>query len=130
MPPCPGLKCANSLYGAESREARIKVITMDSKPISEAWLTFAGFIDNQACNRLFGHIGQIIQAKLSRIHLLIQSGGGIVGDGIAMYNVLSRLPIEVVTYNAGAAESIAVLPYLAGKTRRVSKNATFMIHRS
>jgi ATP-dependent Clp protease protease subunit len=97
---------------------------------SEAWITFAGGIDNQACVRLFNQFTLAVQHKFARLHLLIQSAGGVVGDGIALHNLLLRLPIEVVTYNIGAVESIAVLPYLAGKVRRVSKTATFMLHRT
>jgi ATP-dependent Clp protease protease subunit len=105
---------------------------MSVSPVpKEAWLTFATpQINNEACSRLFGTMAQIVHNGFTRIHLLIQSSGGFVGDGIAMYNLLRNLPVEIVTYNGGAVESIAVLPYLAGKVRRASKTATFMIHRT
>ncbi len=38
--------------------------------------------------------------------------------------------MEITTYNGGTVSSIAVLVYLAGKKRHVSKAATFMIHKS
>jgi ATP-dependent Clp protease protease subunit len=66
----------------------------------------------------------------TKANLLIQSAGGAVGDGIAIYNYLRYLPIEIVTYNAGAVESIAVLPYLAGRIRRASRHAVFMLHKT
>jgi ATP-dependent Clp protease protease subunit len=105
------------------------VTTLNSTPFPEVWLTLAGVINNDACHRLFDQLAQATQHNVVRIHLLIQSAGGVPGDGIAMYNLLTRLPIEVITYNAGAVESVAVLPYIAGKVRRVSSNATFLIHR-
>ncbi len=96
---------------------------------AEVWLTFAcNLLDNQACARLFNRLNEAVKMGFARIHLLIQSSGGVVGDGIAMHNYILRLPVEVVTYNIGGVESVAVLPYLAGKLRRVSKNATFLIH--
>lgn len=99
-------------------------------PTVEVWLTFAGMIDNVASGRLFGVLQQVIQVQGTKVHLLIQSAGGIVGDGVAMYNFLRHLPIELTTYNAGAVESIAVLPYLAGKVRRANDHATFMVHKT
>jgi ATP-dependent Clp protease protease subunit len=75
-------------------------------------------------------MAQVTQSKIPRVHLLIQSAGGFVGDGIAMYNFLNRLPVELVTYNGGAVESIAVLPYLAGKVRRASKTAVLTMHKT
>lgn len=71
-----------------------------------------------------------VNNKVTRIHLLIQSTGGFVGDGIGLYNYLRGLPIEFVTYNGGTVSSIAVMIYLAGKIRNASKTATFMLHRS
>jgi ATP-dependent Clp protease protease subunit len=71
-----------------------------------------------------------VQERITRAHILIQSAGGFVGDAVAMYYYLFKLPIDVITYNAGAVESAAVLPYLAGKIRRVSKAASFMIHKT
>lgn len=102
---------------------------MSDSPL-EVWLTFAGPINNESCNRLFQGFSIVSRPTLKRAHLLIQSAGGIVGDGIAMYNFIRNLPFEVVTYNAGAIESIAVVAYLAGKVRKVSKNAFFMLHKT
>ena len=97
---------------------------------TDVWLSFAGQIDNHLCGRLFQQLAIAVQNRVAHLHLLIQSAGGFVGDGVAIHNVLLNLPIQVTTYNAGAVESIALLPYLAGKIRRVSKNATFMLHKT
>lgn len=96
----------------------------------EVWQIFAGEINNAAFSRLAAHLAGAKQANMARIHLLIQSAGGFVGDGIAMYNLLLNLPVDVASYNAGSVESIALLPYLAGKRRLVSQSATFLIHKT
>jgi ATP-dependent Clp protease protease subunit len=80
--------------------------------------------------RVFSAGPVAVNSKVRKIHLLIHSTGGFVGDGIALHNYLRNLPIEITTYNAGAVSSIAVIVYLAGKVRNVSKAATFMIHKS
>lgn len=102
----------------------------DELPTIEAWITFAGPIDNMAASKIFGGFQLLVQANVTRAHLLIQSAGGVVGDGIAIYNYLRHLPLEIVSYNAGAVESIAVLIYLAGKVRKASKHSIFLIHKT
>jgi ATP-dependent Clp protease, protease subunit len=96
----------------------------------EIYMTFAGVIDQQATQRIFGAFAQAINNHFGRVHLLVQSGGGGIEDGIAIYNYLRNLPLEIITYNCGGVSSIAVLIYLAGKPRRATADATFMLHRT
>jgi ATP-dependent Clp protease protease subunit len=44
---------------------------------------------------------------------LVQSTGGFVGDGIAIYNYLRNVPIEIIAYNGGMVSSIAVLVFIS-----------------
>jgi ATP-dependent Clp protease protease subunit len=86
---------------------------------------------NQACaqkaiNSLTGGMG----GGVKHVHLLFQSAGGYVGDGVFLYNFFSTIPIELTLYNAGQISSAAVVAYLGAKNRLTTKNATFMIHRS
>jgi ATP-dependent Clp protease protease subunit len=64
------------------------------------------------------------------VHLLFQSAGGFVGDGVALYNFFKHFPLELSLYNTGTVGSSAVIAYLGAKRRVVSRTATFMIHRS
>lgn len=99
-------------------------------PQEDFYATFAGPIDNQAAHRFFAHVSAVINGGAKKAHLLIQSAGGYVGDGIAIHTYLKNLPIEIITYNAGNVSSIAVIVFLAGSVRKASSNATFMIHKS
>ena len=74
--------------------------------------------------------GQAVTGGVKRLHLMLHSTGGGVADGILLHNYLRNLPLELITYNGGSVASIAVLIYLAGKVRKVSKSATFMVHKS
>jgi len=96
----------------------------------EAYVTFAGAIDHQAVQRVFAGFPIAVNNNVKRIHLAIHSLGGYVSDGIAIHNYLRGLPIEIVTYNMGSVASIAVLFFLAGKVRKATRNATFMIHKT
>jgi ATP-dependent Clp protease protease subunit len=67
---------------------------------------------------------------IKKVNLLIQSGGGILTDGIAIYTYLKNLPIDISTYNCGFVGSIAILIYLTGNKRYASNLSKFMIHKS
>jgi ATP-dependent Clp protease protease subunit len=63
-------------------------------------------------------------------HILLQSHGGYVSDGLCLYNYLSNLDIRFITYNCGAVASIAVPVFLVGDERVAADTARFMIHKS
>ncbi len=103
---------------------------MNPQPTNQVYLTFAGQIDQQAVSRIFATLNLAVNSGMGTVHLLIQSTGGFVDDGIAVYNYLTHLPLKVVTYNEGTVQSIAVLMYLAGKRRVCAGNASFLMHKT
>lgn len=58
----------------------------------------------------------------------INSPGGAVSDGIAIYNALARFPGRVAVLIDGLAASIASLIAMAGDTVQIADNALLMIH--
>jgi ATP-dependent Clp protease protease subunit len=62
------------------------------------------------------------------IHLRINSPGGNVFDGVAMYNALREHPARIVTHIDGLAASMASMVALAGDEVHMTGNAFFMIH--
>ncbi len=94
------------------------------------YASLAGNVDTQMVQRVFGAFAIAVNEKVETVHLLVHSGGGLIGDGVGIYNYLRNLPLTLVTYNGGTVASIAILIYLAGKQRKASKTATFMLHRS
>lgn len=64
------------------------------------------------------------------VHLLFQSNGGSVGDGVFLYNYFRSLPFEFTIYNVGSVVSIAAVAFLGAKHKRVSAAGTFMLHRT
>ena len=66
--------------------------------------------------------------KASQIDLHINSPGGEVFDGIAIYNLIRQHPAKVTTYIDGLAASIASVIALAGDTIYMAENALMMIH--
>lgn len=62
------------------------------------------------------------------INVRINSMGGQVFDGLAIYNALQRHPSRVVTHVDGMAASIASVIALAGAEVHMAANAFIMIH--
>lgn len=103
---------------------------MNSVFPSEIWLTFSGQINEATNHQIVSHFCAAIERKAHTIHFLIQSPGGVIADGVALYNYLINLPVNLITYNIGGVKSVAVLPFLAGKRRIATDTAVFMIHKS
>lgn len=60
--------------------------------------------------------------------MLVSSPGGMVRAGIAAYNYLKGIPVEVATHSYGQTDSVAVVVFCAGSVRSCSPNARFLIH--
>jgi ATP-dependent protease ClpP protease subunit len=113
---------------------------MDDKP------TMAPLIPEpaQAAKRVvyFGFAGLIEPASVSKIaasinsaanngedvYLCLSSAGGLVQDGIYLYNHLRALPIQIAVHNTGTVASIAVALFCGAERRLCSKHGIFLIH--
>lgn len=63
------------------------------------------------------------------LHIYINSGGGSVYGGLAIYNILKRYKGNKMVKVDGIAASIASVIALAGDQLVIPKNAQFMIHK-
>lgn len=66
---------------------------------------------------------------VSKINVHINSGGGSVFGGIAIYNILKRYNAEITVYVEGLAASIASVIAMAGDKIIIPENAQMMIHK-
>lgn len=101
-----------------------------NKPPPVMYGTLTGSIDEELTTRAMRDFTLAINAGVETVHLLIQSAGGIIGEGIGLYNYLRKLPLELIVYNGGVVASVAVPVFLAGRKRKASKTASFMIHKA
>lgn len=67
--------------------------------------------------------------NVSKINVHINSGGGSVFGGIAIYNILLRYKAEITVYVEGIAASIASVIAMAGDRIIIPSNAQMMIHK-
>lgn len=73
---------------------------------------------------------ELSDIKAGQIDLHINSPGGLVFDGLAIYNLLKNHPANITTYIDGLAASIASVIALAGNKVIMAENALFMIHKA
>lgn len=66
--------------------------------------------------------------NVDAVDIYINSPGGSVFDGIAIYNQIKRLPMRKDVHIDGIAASIASLIAMAGDTITIASNGTMMIH--
>ena len=67
--------------------------------------------------------------NVSKINVHINSGGGSVFGGIAIYNMLKRFDAEITVYVEGLAASIASVIAMAGDKIIIPANAQMMRHK-
>jgi ATP-dependent Clp protease, protease subunit len=97
---------------------------------STIYATLAGPVDQSMVQRVFQSGAVAINGGVKILHLLFHSNGGIVGDGVALYNYFRNLPLDLHIYNAGSVSSIGVIAFLGAHNRYASANATFVIHKT
>ena len=93
------------------------------EPIGEDFFTGDGITAK-------GFQKELAEIKAAQIDLHINSPGGLVFDGITIYNLLKQHPANVTTYIDGLAASIASVIALAGDRVVMAENALFMIHKA
>lgn len=88
--------------------------------IGEGW--FGGISANSFLEALKG------LGKVDVLDIYINSPGGNVFDGIAIYNQLRRFDAKKIVHVDALAASIASIIMMAGDEIRIAKNAQVMIH--
>jgi ATP-dependent Clp protease protease subunit len=101
-----------------------------SKAGTQAYFTLSGDVNSDMVHRVFEAVSVMTEEGVDTAHILVQSNGGYVSDGLCLYNFLANAPITFIMYNGGAVASIAVIVYLAGTRRFASETARFMVHKS
>lgn len=97
----------------------------------DEYFTFAGDINAGTVQAIMATLSFASNKEPQpHVHVLFQSNGGVISDGIALYNYFRSLPLDLTLYNVGGVLSIATIVYLGAARRKVSTHATFMVHRS
>lgn len=87
---------------------------------------FGGEIEGVSAKMLSEELNQL--GDVSKINVYINSYGGEVAEGLAIYNALKRHKAKVATYCDGFAASIASVIFMAGDERIMNASSLLMIH--
>lgn len=90
--------------------------------IGESW-----FEESVTARQLVADIRDL-EKRHNTINVHINSPGGSVFDGLAIFNALQNSTAEVHTWNDGLAASMAAVVLMAGSTVHAAKNSLTMIH--
>jgi ATP-dependent Clp protease protease subunit len=96
----------------------------------EMYATISGVLDQAATQRILAGFSAASQQAVLKIHIMFQSSGGAVGEGVCLYNFLRNLPIDLTIYNMGLVASVGVIAYLGAPKRKVNRSSHFMLHRT
>lgn len=69
-----------------------------------------------------------LETDVTDIHVSINSGGGSVVEGWAIYDKLKTSGKKITTIGEGIVGSIATVIYMAGDVRKLHENSRFFIH--
>lgn len=92
------------------------------------YVSFSAEINPNTTESLIGTFSNLVNNGVKRVYLLFSTPGGMVANGMAIYNTLKGLPLELTIHNVGNVDSIGNVIFLAGKHRYACKHSTFMFH--
>ncbi|MBI4081541.1 MAG: ATP-dependent Clp protease proteolytic subunit [Candidatus Lambdaproteobacteria bacterium] len=99
-----------------------------SPPPQTAYISFLAEINVSTAEQLLGVIYQQVARGAQRIYLLFATPGGLIDPGIAVYNQLNGLSVDLVIHNVGNVDSVGNAIFMAGKTRLACKHSSFLFH--
>ena len=92
------------------------------------YVLFNSGVQPDTCKKLMQLLSVFAQRRTSEVHLAINTHGGNVAAGIALYNFLNSMPYEITAYNIGNVSSIGNAVFLAAGRRYACAQSTFMFH--
>jgi len=87
-----------------------------------------GSIDEDSAGEFIRNIRLMDHVTDKDITVLINSSGGDVHQGMAIYDAIKECKSKVITHAVGTCYSMASIIFQAGDERLISSNATLMIH--
>lgn len=112
----------------EEKPGNIAVMDVFSKLVQERIIFIDSAIDDELANGVIAQMLYLDSLNHDPISLYINSPGGSVYDGLAIYDVAHLLKSPINTVCVGKASSMACILMLVGKERSMTKHARMMMH--
>lgn len=93
--------------------------------VSSQW-----FEDETSADSFRRELQALAADGVTELNVHVDSYGGAISSGWAIYNVLKDWPGQVNTYADGFVASAAVYPFLAGKNRYANPMSAFFLHQA
>lgn len=102
---------------------------IEDKMLSDREILLVGTMDNDQVNTLITQLLHLARQDASApITMYINSPGGMVSSGLALYDVMQAIPCPVHTVCMGSAASMAAVIFAAGDHRALLPHSHVMIH--
>lgn len=112
----------------EEKPGNIAVMDVFSKLVQERIIFIDSGIDSELANGVIAQMLYLDSLNHEPISLYINSPGGSIYDGLAIYDVANLLKSPINTVCVGMAASMACILMLIGKERSMTKHARLMLH--
>lgn len=104
-------------------------VSIYDRLVQERKIFFTEEVNSRSANELIASLMALeIENSAEPITLFINSPGGEVDSGLAIYDVITRLRVPVDTVCIGTAASMASIIFLAGRNRCMYEHTKIMIH--
>lgn len=106
----------------------IELIPIDDMLLEESEVFLVGEITPESANNLIKKLMYLDSKDLGEITLYINSPGGEVMSGLAVYDYIKVMKSPVRTVCIGDAASMGAIIFLAGEKREMLSHARILIH--
>lgn len=89
---------------------------------------FTGLIEPNTVTRIAAALNTAVNSGCEKIYLCMSSHGGLITDGVFLYNHIRGLPVHVTAHNIGTVASIAAAVFVGADERYCSTHGVFTIH--
>ena len=105
------------------------VIPIEDEFLKKREIFLASDVDENSCNEIIKELIYLNREdSSSEITIYINSPGGMVQDGLAVYDTIMLLNSPVRTVCLGTCASMGAILFLAGDKREMMKHGKIMIH--
>lgn len=112
----------------EKSNENLIVLDISSRLLQDRIISLTGYIDSDLTNRVIDQLTYLDSLNNNPISIYINSFGGQVTQGLAIYDFVKILKSPVRTICIGEAYSMAAVLMLMGTERIAMKHSRFMFH--
>src|SRR5438552_12912130 len=97
-------------------------------PPQVVYVSFSAEIIAHTTESLIAVMANCANQGVKEVYLMLSTPGGVVMNGLNLYNVMRAMPFKLITHNVGNVDSIGNAIFLAGEARYACPHSTFMFH--